>query len=73
MPSRSNSYTFLKLQELNLIVKCIDCTHIAQFPFTPNQYPFLTTLHLDGVELTKTNLLTVQYLTLRNYPRMPLH
>lgn len=41
--------------------------------FTPKQYPSLTTLHLDGVELTKTNLLTVQHLTLRNYPRMPLH
>ncbi|KAI0807875.1 hypothetical protein C8Q74DRAFT_1213654 [Fomes fomentarius] len=68
---------FPQLMELTIVVNPtrpavidVDAT-MPRFEITPEQYPCLTKLRLDGIALSGTSLATVRHLELCNYPTRP--
>ncbi|KAI0794326.1 hypothetical protein C8Q74DRAFT_570119 [Fomes fomentarius] len=64
--------SFPNLQQLKIVVNregyVAPGSRIPQFCFTPQQYPSLATLFLDGIEIVGTDLSTIEHLALYNFP-----
>lgn len=60
------------LQQLKIVVSrkghVPPGSRIPQFCFTPQRYPSLATLFLDGIEIVGTDISTIEHLTLHNFP-----